>query len=123
MTVDDNSIPLTDVDPAVITIVRSTFLRRGGANQDGFLDISDPICILSFLFDATGTACAEAIPVCMDAADTNDDGQADISDGVHILSYLFLQGPSIPPPADTCGVDWTQDNLSCERFPACNDST
>lgn len=84
--------------------------RRGHTNDDGRLDISDPIALLGHLF------LGGEIAPCPDAADANDDGRVDLSDAIHALGHLFLGGP--PPPApgpDSCGPDPTEDDLGpCE---------
>ena len=74
--------------------------RRGDANADGVLDITDAVATLSFLFSGG------VEPACPDAADTNDDGRVDITDPVGGLSYLFQGGraPPDPGPLD-CGPD------------------
>src|SRR4030095_13920324 len=50
--------------------------RRGDANSDAILDLSDAIFTLASLFSG-GPA-----PACEDAADSNDDGTLDISDAI-----------------------------------------
>ena len=82
---------------------------RGDANEDGVLDVSDAIRILTGLFVSGGS------PGCVDAADANDDGQVDLSDAIYDLSYLFLGGPSPPAPFPHAGPDVTIDDLPCER--------
>ena len=60
---------------------------RGDANEDGDLDISDAVAILSCLF--TGGACPDS--AC--AADASGDGASDIADAIFLIEYLFLAGP------------------------------
>jgi hypothetical protein len=86
--------------------------RRGEANGDLEVDLSDAIATLGWLF-LGGRA-----PGCLDGADTNDDGEIDISDGVATLGYLFLgdKTPPIPGPRN-CGIDPTSDPLGCESPP------
>lgn len=80
--------------------------RRGDANGDGNIDISDAIQILGFLF------LGDVESDCPDGADTNDDSALDISDGVFLLNFLFLGGLPPPPPGHlSCGADPTDDNL------------
>ncbi|MBI4602639.1 MAG: hypothetical protein HY721_11830 [Planctomycetes bacterium] len=70
-------------------------------NDDGRLDISDPVFHLVFLFGGgRGPSCPEAM-------DFNGDSRQDISDPVSALSYLFLAGP---PPSRGAG---------CGFFPSC----
>lgn len=83
--------------------------RRGDANLDGGVNISDPINTLAFLF--SGGAPLE----CQDSADANDDGRLDISDAVTTLAFLFLGGTDLPAPGPTlCGADPSADALDCD---------
>ncbi len=84
--------------------------RRGNANGDRSVDISDASFLLNFLF------LGGADPACPDAADANDDGRMDISDASFILNFLFLGGTTPPSPGPTtCGDDPTDDPLGdCE---------
>ena len=87
--------------------------RRGDANSDGIVDISDPIFILRYLFQSSEP------PKCMDAADANDDGVVDISDSIKILLYLYTSNSDseIPlPGAINSGYDPTLDDIGCETF-------
>jgi hypothetical protein len=85
---------------------------RSDCNQDGNVDLSDPITIFGFLFNGA------TVPPCQDACDSNDDGALDISDAIYTLGFLFLAG-SPPKPPFSCGADATQDDLSCESFLGC----
>ncbi len=84
--------------------------RRGDANGDGRVDLSDPVFLLNGLFSGATP------PPCDDAADTNDDGRLDLSDAVFALDHLFQAGAAPPSPGpETCGVDPTEDDLvSCK---------
>jgi hypothetical protein len=88
---------------------------RGDANADGnSLDLGDAIYILQFLF-SNGPE-----PPCLKAADANDDNKAiDIGDGVYILQHLFASGPALPAPSASCGLDATEDALTCTSFGPC----
>src|SRR5690606_5551811 len=75
-------------------------LRRiGDANDDGQLDISDPIALLQILFGgaARELACGETLDAPGNRAllDTNADGFVDLGDPIHLLDHLFRSGP--PP--------------------------
>jgi hypothetical protein len=85
-------------------IEHSPAFLRGDVNDDGLVNIADPVRLLSYLF-ADGAA-----PTCQDAADGNDDGDLNIADPIAILSYLFANGP-LSPPGETCGVDPKDDDL------------
>jgi VCBS repeat protein len=93
---------------------RLVLFRRGDANRDALVDISDAVSILSDLF------LARPVEGCDKAEDVNDDGSVDISDVVAVLDHLFLNGSPLPPPAGSCGSDPTVDRLSCEPLPPCN---
>ena len=100
-------------DVACETALEFTAFRRGDANADGAVDLSDGITVLHGLFGGGSLQCA-------DAADANDDGANDISDPVWILNHLFLGGPEPAPPWTLCGPDFTRDGLRCESFTPCD---
>jgi hypothetical protein len=83
-----------------------TPFRRGDANDDAAVDISDGVAILSDLFLGVG-----APAPCRDALDANDSGDLDITDGIYLLNFLFQGGPDIPPPYPGLGLDPTADAL------------
>jgi hypothetical protein len=87
--------------------------RRGEANGDGNVDLSDAISVLGWLF------LGAAAPPCPDSADANDDGGVDLSDAVYVLGWLFTGGPppALPGAAD-CGPDPTADALAACAYPA-----
>ncbi len=117
--VDQNNVVL-DIDPGAGTstsITKTTFpnFRRGDANQDGQVNLSDPVWTNNALFSGGPQ------PHCWDAVDSNDDGNADLSDSVWTLNFLFQSGPEPPAPGPfTCGPDPTGDSLTClEYHPSC----
>jgi len=81
--------------------------RRGDANRDCRVDVSDPVRILDHLF-------RDADIDCQDAADTNDSGDLNLTDPVLLLNFLF-QPNSVAPalPFVNPGVDPTPDDLRC----------
>jgi PKD domain-containing protein len=88
--------------------------RRGDANTDGAMDLSDAVFTLSALFLGGDQ------PSCAKAADVNDDGAIDISDPVFTLARLFTGGDPIPDPGPlTCGPDPTVDGLGCASGDSC----
>jgi competence protein ComGC len=96
--------------PVIVMDSRARF-RRGDANGDGSIDISDPISVFGHLFLGD-----DPLP-CLDAADSDDDGAVTISDGISGLDYIFLGGirPADPGPA-ACGADPTSDELAgCDQ--------
>ncbi len=85
--------------------------RRGDANADRTIDISDAVHVLLALFVSGDTA------DCADAADANDSGKIDIADAVHVLGYLFARGTPPPSPFSGTGCDPTADSLGCHSYP------
>src|SRR5688572_23423057 len=85
--------------------------RRGDANQDQGLNISDAIHTLGYLFLGAPQQLA-----CEDSADNDDDGRLTLTDPVYLLNHLFLGGPLPRPPFLECGGDPTADALSCGSF-------
>ncbi|HVR74934.1 MAG TPA: PEP/pyruvate-binding domain-containing protein [Planctomycetota bacterium] len=87
--------------------------RRGDANGDGRVDLSDAVFVLRWLFSG-----GEA-PGCPDAADADDSGKIEITDPIAILQHLFS---GVSPPAmrlPGCGLDENQDALEeCTTLPA-----
>lgn len=79
---------------------------RGDANNDGTINISDPVVVLNHLF-------ATAEIDCGDAADSNDDGVVNITDPIGLLNFLF--GHGLPPgaPFPGCEIDPEEDDLDC----------
>jgi hypothetical protein len=102
-------------------LCRRAPFHRGDITADGTLDISDPIRILSSLFQG------QALGFCRDAADANDDGNVDLSDAVHILAFLY-QGARPPPrpgpPGSPCGEDphppGSEGSLGCDAYAGCS---
>jgi hypothetical protein len=89
------------------------FFRRGDANQDASVDISDCVKVLNTLF------LGGPRPGCDDALDLNDDGRIDISDGISGLTFLFGSGGPPPKPFPDCGTDDTDDSLDCASYSQC----
>jgi len=77
---------------------------RCDSNGDRWVDISDAVTVLLFLF--TG----HQGPACPASADCNGDGETDISDAIFELLFLFTDGRLPPPPYP-----------GCEFFPGCGD--
>jgi DNA-binding beta-propeller fold protein YncE len=80
---------------------------RGDVEENGLLNISDAVSILSYLFNG-GRA-----PACLEAADVDDKGDLNISDAISVLGFLFLSKPAPPPPFPDPGFDPTPDGLGC----------
>jgi hypothetical protein len=116
-TVNGDSNIVCNLERARVSVVFRGFdgsFRRGDANADTRVNISDHIWILSELF--LGGPASD----CADAADANDDGVEDISDALYLLNFLFLgtnPAPAAPGPT-LCGFDPTVDDLVCGAAPA-----
>ena len=106
----------TDVHDALTPdelVVEGPVFRRGDANGDHAVDVSDPVFILTRLFlHGQGFECE-------DAADADDNGAIELTDGIVVLDYLFrgAQPPPAPGPVIE-GNDPTDDELrTCEGNP------
>ncbi|MGQ9591071.1 MAG: dockerin type I repeat-containing protein [Planctomycetota bacterium] len=84
--------------------------RRGDANQDLTVNISDAVFVLNHLFLGGDE------PKCLDSADSNDDGRVNLTDPVYLLQHLFQSGPALPAPGLDCGVE---PEASQDSLPAC----
>lgn len=96
---------------------RPTF-KRGDANDDGQLGISDSLRLFNSLF------LGGDLPSCREAGDANNDGSLDITDGIFVLSYLFLGGQAPPAPGGmSCGTDSDAEgspgDQGCEAYTSC----
>ena len=86
--------------------------RRGDADSNGSLELTDAVSLLNFLFTGGGRS------ACLDAADFDDDGEADISDAIASLNHQFLGGPPpAAPGAINCGGDPRAESpdLTCAK--------
>lgn len=79
---------------------------RGDVNEDGFVDVSDPIGLLGVLFRG------EPAPDCLAACDANDDEIIDISDAVSLLVHLFRE-TATAVPVGGCVQDEALDPSDC----------
>jgi len=73
-----------------IVAMRVVSFIRGDANGDGFVNGSDVVYLINYLFIGGPP------PAPLPAGDANDDGFVNISDVVYLINYLFQGGP--PPP-------------------------
>jgi len=87
--------------------------KRGDANADGAIDISDAVFGLGYLFLGGPT------PACLKTVDSDDSAVVDLSDSIYLLNHLFLSGPALPEPFKACGTDPTEDRLTCDSHPPC----
>jgi hypothetical protein len=77
-------------------------MRRGDANNDGMVQMSDAIFINNWLYSGGPQ------PPCMNQADANDDGLVTAADATFILNWIYKH--TAPPPSpgpfnQVCTVD------------------
>ena len=93
--------------------------RRGDANLDEHVNISDAVFVLTYIF-RQGDASR-----CPDAADVNDDGTVNLADAVVLLAHLFTDVSPLPQALaatmGTCAFDATPDELPACRYDPCRD--
>ncbi|MEE2890378.1 MAG: S8 family serine peptidase [Planctomycetota bacterium] len=94
-----------------VSMVAVPFIRADG-NGDGFIDISDPIQALDYIFGTGQTDCIAAL-------DFDDGGEVDIADAIAMLNFIFGSGGPPQVPFPDCGVDPTPDSLGCTSTPNC----
>ncbi len=91
------------------SVAETEFLRGDVDGNGDVFALVDALALLGWAF--TGGAA----PPCMDAADFDDSGAASaLVDALALLGWAFTGGP--PPPApgpDRCGIDESDDNLTC----------
>ena len=106
-------IAADDILIALRPVSEGAAFRRGDADGSGFVELTDGVRVLGFLF------LGDAPLSCADAGDTNDDGELELTDAISIFVWLFLGGPSpVSPGPLLCGPDVGDDSL-----PSCVDDT
>lgn len=86
---------------------------RADTNADSFLDLSDGIWLLNYLFQGG------PIFPCNGANDANGDGALDTGDAIYIVLFYFAGGDAPPSPFPNCGLMPNQTLEDCEVFPGC----
>jgi hypothetical protein len=87
--------------------------RRGDADADGIVNITDGIFLLAFLF------AGQAEPPCSAAGDTDASGNLSITDAIFLLNHLFMGGVPPPAPYPDCGPDPAPAGPGCRSYPPC----
>ncbi len=99
----------TEVLEGIVNLVPDLELVRGDANANGSIEpLADAIVALNYLF-VNGTSIT-----CLDALDCNDDASVNLADPILLLSWGYMMSPPLPAPFPNCGVDLTDDALTCE---------
>ncbi|MEM7230939.1 MAG: dockerin type I repeat-containing protein [Planctomycetota bacterium] len=94
----DGRIDCEDSDCSDQGACRVPLFRRGDANGDGRINVSDVIPLIrTVLGIRTPDYDCEA------ALDVNDDGGVNLSDVIPLMQWLFLDGPYIAGPFRGCG--------------------
>jgi hypothetical protein len=104
--------------PASACASGCTNQRQGDANQDGTLDISDPVEMLAALFSSTAgpLPCGDGSvvhPSNVRLMSVNGNFTFDISDPIYLLAFLFNGGPA---PAAGVGCTYIEEcpqNVKC----------
>lgn len=108
--IDGDSIQPAALLEGEVCVPRQALFIRGDANNDAFIDVGDPIFLLSYLF-IFGPE-----PSCLDAADMDDDGLLTITDPVFMILYVFQDGIAPPTPFPDCGIEPTPDDDGLDCF-------
>ena len=92
---------------AVCIVPPPRLILRGDVDENGELNITDAVGVLSFLF-------AGDVEIdCLDTADVNDDGTVNLTDPIAALNFLFSGANAPRAPYPIPGVDPTPDDLDC----------
>ena len=97
---------------AVYKAVWYRFLRSHTRSLDDSRDISDASHFLNTAFGGG------APYVCDDACDAEDNRAHPLQDAFAILDAVF-QGVPLPAPYPACGLDPTNDSLTCDQQLVC----
>ncbi|HZN58341.1 MAG TPA: metallophosphoesterase [Planctomycetota bacterium] len=81
---------------------------RGDVNEDGQLNLTDPVAVLAYLF--TGGP-----PQCIAASDVDASGVIQVTDAIQQLNFLFLGGPAPAAPFPECGSLPGAEDAGCRR--------
>ena len=102
---EEGENPAAEVTEPVTEV--PNFFIRGDVNLSSFLDVSDAIFLVDYLWRGGD------MPICLAAADVNDDEWIDVSDPIYLLWAFFLGGDQPPAPYPEAGVDPTPE-IGCE---------
>ncbi len=86
--------------------------KRGDANNDDSVNVSDLVFLLNYLSGGP-------TPTCMVQADVNDDGSVNIADTAYLSNWLLSSGPAPPAPGPVnpnCDPDTTPAWLGCYYY-------
>jgi photosystem II stability/assembly factor-like uncharacterized protein len=95
----------------------------GDCNGDGAIDVSDPVCLLIYLFVAGGAdvlPCGDGTvthPANIELIDFNADGEVDVSDAVGQLSQLFVGGSAHELGTECVAIEGCVENCDAPPEP------
>ncbi len=118
--IDDDEDGATDCDDADCSDEESCqepagdLFRRGDADANGAMQLTDAVFVLLYLFSGGGE------PPCMEASDADNNGALQLTDAVYVLLYLFSGGDAPPAPGPgECGPDTGDVDLGCGVYDSC----
>ncbi|TFH57911.1 MAG: tandem-95 repeat protein, partial [Candidatus Zixiibacteriota bacterium] len=76
--------------------IKAVAAMRGDANNDGSLDISDVVFLISYIF-TNGPAPTTIRNGNADGSDADGPSAIDVSDVVYLIAFIFAGGPPPPP--------------------------
>lgn len=118
VTIEGESIAPTIQDGEVVCCPEiSRPFRRGDANDDSVVNLTDAVAVLLHL------AAGGPNLLCREAANVNDDGSLNLTDPVYLLEHLFRSGPPPAAPGTVrCGLDpeTSESALGCEAYESCD---
>ncbi|MBN1442707.1 MAG: hypothetical protein JXA90_08360 [Planctomycetes bacterium] len=108
------SLRIAEVCTVEPPVAEEPLFRRGDADGNSRVEITDAVRILSYLY-LGGPG-----PECPDAADADDNGRIEITDPIRILGYLYLGSAAPPAPGpNICGEDPTKEDTLPECVYPC----
>jgi Dockerin type I domain len=101
----------TGIDGSITPTCLPPEFRRGDANEDGAVSISDGVFLIQYLFQSGPTS------DCEQAMDANADGARNVADPIFLLTALFAGGATIPAPYPGCGPSLVSSPYGCASYP------
>ncbi|MEM7230938.1 MAG: dockerin type I domain-containing protein [Planctomycetota bacterium] len=95
---EDGLVDCDDADCSGATTCNGASFRRGDANGDGRINVSDVVPLVRNVFGNERRAFD-----CKGAFDSNADGKVSVADAARLISWLFRDGQPPEPPFFECG--------------------
>jgi len=106
------AVPVVTFGRRMLEEIPGDVFLRGDSSGDGTLNVLDATRVLDHLFRRQPLGCRKA-------ADADDDGKVTVLDAIRIAERLFRRSMPLPSPSGSCGLDPTDDDLSCLEVPSC----